>query len=362
MFYLKYRPQKINELDLVEIREGLARVLLSPRLPHAFLFAGPKGTGKTSAARIIAKAVNCQTKRTGPNRYEPCNRCSICKSITHGTALDLIEIDAASNRSIDDIRNLREKIKLVPTETKYKIYIIDEVHMLTTEAFNALLKTLEEPPFHAIFILCTTAPEKLPATIVSRCLRFNFRRGKLAEVVRSLNKVVKGEKLRVADGVLEEIAKSVDGSFRDGQKLLEQLSLQKRKITSKMVKSEIGKSRGYRPEILLSLLAKKNTRAALNELNNAVEAGVNLQSYTQGLLSLLRDCLLSAIGSSGEMVSFQFDRLQIVRLIELFSRAGRELKTAMIPQLPLELVIIEYTSEEKTSRIVARRDSSEVEE
>ena len=345
MFYLKYRPQKINELDLLEIREGLTRVLSSARMPHAFLFAGPRGTGKTSAARIIAKAINCQSRKS----FEPCNRCSICKAITNLTALDLIEIDAASNRGIDDIRELRKKIKLATTELKYKVYIIDEVHMLTTEAFNALLKTLEEPPVHAIFILCTTQPEKLPATIISRCLRFNFRKGRPKEVVRSLKKVVKGEKLKVEPEALSEISHYVDGSFRDAQKILEQLALRKRKITVAMVQEEVGKSREYRPETLLGYLVKKDTKLALGEINKVVEAGVNLRYYTEGLLEILRGCLLQSVGYSDKnadkVTPCQIEKVQAVRLIELFIRAGRELKTAIIPQLPLELAIIEYTSE-----------------
>lgn len=348
MFYLQYRPQKISELDLKQVREGLARVVSSGRVPHAFLFAGPRGTGKTSAARIIAKAFNCLKRPiTRPGlRFEPCNRCSLCKKITAGTALDLIEIDAASNRGIDDVRDLREKIKLAPLKAKYKVYIIDEAHMLTMEAFNALLKTLEEPPKHAIFILCTTQPEKLPETITSRCLRFNFRKGKIKEIVRCLKKVVKGEKLKVQEGVLEEIAKEVDGSFRDAQKILEQLSLSGKKITKKMVREEIGKSRQYRPEILFQHLAKKNTQEAIKEINRAVEGGVNLKSYTEELLEILRDCLLQSVGLSQSEKEYPLplERDQVVRLIELFMRAGKELKTAIIPQLPLELAVVEWCS------------------
>lgn len=338
MFYLKYRPQKLSELDLIEIRESLLRVLASRQRLHAFLFAGPRGTGKTSAARIIAKAVNCQ-HRQGP---EPCNRCRLCKSITSGTALDLIEIDAASNRGIDDIRNLREKIKLSPVEAKYKVYIIDEVHMLTTEAFNALLKTLEEPPEHAVFILCTTEPQKLPETIISRCLRFNFRKGRLPEVVHCLQKVVVGEKLKAEKEALSEIAKYADGSFRDAQKILEQLSLAGKKITLETVRKEIGKARGYQPARLLQLLAAKDTQAALTELDKVVEAGVNLRSYTEDLLDLLRDCLLWSVGFFKKEIPCELTRAQALRLIELFAGAGREVKTALIPQLPLEVAIVKW--------------------
>ena len=198
-FYLKYRPQKLADLDLREVREGLLRIVKGGKFPHALLFAGPKGTGKTSAARIFAKVVNCQNPKDG----EPCNQCDACREITKGTAMDLIEIDAASNRGIDDIRALRETIKLSPVKLKYKVYIIDEVHMLTLEAFNALLKTLEEPPTHAIFILCTTEPDKLPETIISRCLRFNFRKAKIEEIVEGpLKRAVENESFEVEDCLL----------------------------------------------------------------------------------------------------------------------------------------------------------------
>src|SRR3990167_7835570 len=175
VFYLKYRPQKASELDSEEVRKKLSSVLSSKRpFAHAFLFTGPKGLGKTSAARIVARVVNCTNRK--PGEIEPCNRCLQCKSIIEGTNLDVLEIDAASNRGIDEIRDLREKIRLSPVSATKKVYIVDEVHMLTTEAFNALLKTLEEPPGHVVFILCTTEIHKVPGTIISRCLRIQFKK------------------------------------------------------------------------------------------------------------------------------------------------------------------------------------------
>ncbi|PIV01497.1 DNA polymerase III, subunit gamma and tau, partial [Candidatus Shapirobacteria bacterium CG03_land_8_20_14_0_80_39_12] len=186
-FYLKYRPQKFLDLDSSEAREELLKIFKSEKIPHALLFSGPRGIGKTSAARIVAKAVNCEkvqsTEYKEHREFEPCNQCDSCISITNGTNVDILEIDAASNRGIDDIKELREKIKLSPASAKYKVYIIDEAHMLTPEAFNALLKTLEEPPKHAIFILCTTDPEKLPKTIISRCQRINFKKASNKEIV-----------------------------------------------------------------------------------------------------------------------------------------------------------------------------------
>src|SRR6266581_3023021 len=234
VFYRKYRPQIIDDLDNQVVRERLLAVL-SKGLPHAFLFTGPKGLGKTSAARIVAKAVNCEKI----DRIEPCNACEQCISITNGTNLDVLEIDAASNRGIDEIRDLKEKIRLSPLSAKKKVYIIDEVHMLTTEAFNALLKTLEEPPAHAMFILCTTEPHKVPATITSRCFHIAFKRATDEELVRSLKRIKEGEKLEVDEDALFAIAKMADGGFRDAAKILEELAskAQEKKITKEFIES-----------------------------------------------------------------------------------------------------------------------------
>src|SRR3989338_5228486 len=189
VLYRKYRPQRLSELDLEDVREKLAKIVGSSFRPHAYLFSGPKGTGKTSAARIVAKIINCETSSN--NKGEPCNKCESCVAIREGRYLDVLEIDAASNRGIDEIRDLREKIKLAPVSAKYKVYIIDEVHMLTNDAFNALLKTLEEPPAHAQFILATTEADKLPETIISRTTRINFQKASHGELRQSLDRVIK---------------------------------------------------------------------------------------------------------------------------------------------------------------------------
>src|SRR3990167_2836421 len=235
-FYLKYRPQKIAELDLQKVRENLARILGSGNTPHAFLFSGPRGAGKTSAARIVAKAINCEHNNPSPiTRHpspigDPCNECATCVAITNGSSLDVIEIDAASNRGVDDIRSLREGVKLATAGAKKKVYIIDEAHMLTNEASNALLKTLEEPPAHVTFILATTNPEKLIETIRSRATNIAFRKANDEEVITSLGRIVKGEKIKIGKGELALVAKAADGSFRDGAKLLEQLTSEQRKF------------------------------------------------------------------------------------------------------------------------------------
>lgn len=347
-FYLKYRPQRFSELDSTDARESLIRTFKSGTFPHAFLLSGPKGIGKTSAARLVAKAVNC----LHPKKGEPCNRCSVCREITAGTAIDLIEIDAASNRGIDDIRDLKEKIKLSPAVCHYKVYIIDEVHMLTNEAFNALLKTLEEPPAHALFILCTTAPEKLPPTIISRCTRFNFKKASTAEIVKSLERVVKGEKLFAEKGVLSAISIScfVDGSFRDAHKILEQLSLGQKEITLLAAQNFLGQNKELSVEILLDFLARRKVKPAFKEIDRVVQQGADLIIYTQNILNYLRQSLISKIGIGEENELSLLSLEEIKKLIILFSKAFNELKSSPIPQLVLELVVVEYCCPNEVQR------------
>ncbi|KKU58383.1 MAG: polymerase III, subunit gamma and tau protein [Candidatus Amesbacteria bacterium GW2011_GWA2_47_11b] len=314
--YLKYRPQKISELDLVSAREMLEKVLKGKSLPHAWLFSGPRGTGKTSAARILAKEVNGNDK-------------DLNLEIEVGTCTDVIEIDAASNRGIDEIRELRDKIKLAPMRAKYKVYIVDEVHMLTTEAANALLKTLEEPPAHAIFVLCTTDPEKLPETVISRCTRVQFKRPTIAEIVAKLKIVAKGEQESIRVEELEMIAKAARGSFRDAIKILEQVIL-----SDKPVKEVLGLLEFAEPRTLIELIKTNETKKALEFINNFVAEGVAPREFIERAVEELREQLLETMDKS------------LLPLIEGLERAYERTKTSAVPQLPLEIFVIENSKHE----------------
>ena len=327
-FYRKYRPQIVAELDLDVVRTFFERILSSGQVSHAYLFTGPKGAGKTSAARILAKIVNCKRNQE-KKLHEPCNQCDKCVSITNGTNVDVIEIDAASNRGIDDIRDLREKIRLSPVAASKKVYIIDEVHMLTMEAFNALLKTLEEPPSHALFVLATTELQKVPATIVSRCIRLHFPNASDAEVARSLTKVAVGEKLQVEEGVFEAIAHTADGSFREAIKVLEQLTLGEGKITLERTQNELGQRGDLAPGGFLQSVLARDADKAFLELKRLEQQGVNWQVFVRGALEELRHDL---------------SKPEVREIAQRLMQAAREMKEAPIVQLPLEILVAEFCS------------------
>lgn len=339
--YRKYRPQKLSELDSSEVRDRLIRVFSSSFTSHALLFSGPKGTGKTSSARIVAKVLNCEKK--GKDN-EPCNKCETCISITNGRNLDVLEIDAASNRGIDEIRDLREKIKLAPVSATYKVYIIDEVHMLTTEAFNALLKTLEEPPTHAVFILATTEPEKLPSTILSRCINFNFKKATVVELVHCLKRVVAGEKIDVSEELLSKISESADGSFRDATKILEQAILENA-VTLEKLTLLLGRD-SLTSEKFLKLLSGGNLKEILSQINKITSEGVNMRFLVEDILRLLHQILLiqhevEEVKSDFDLATV-FDTKEVLTLIKLFQRVFVELKNTTMPQLPLEVAVVEW--------------------
>ncbi len=374
-FYLKYRPKTIAELDLDFVREQLGKILSSNNFPHAFLFSGPKGLGKTSAARILAKTINCKArglwqvadskKKKAVSRkprakrppatcqVEPCNKCEVCQSINKGTALDILEIDAASNRGIDDIRNLKEGIKLAPNSLTYKVYVIDEVHMLTTEAFNALLKTLEEPPPHVVFVLATTEPHKLPETIISRCMHIRFQKATVKQIERSLQRIVRGEKLKIDKPSLELIARHSNSSFRDAAKILEQLSYEGKKIDLEKVETLVKQSGEFNLLKWTEFLLKKDVEGCFKMLGEAVEKGVDLKWLVIQTLEKLRQFLLGKYGLARDkrlatcladrQVGRQLSTKDLIHLMELVNKAGVDLKSAVVPQLPLELAIVEWS-------------------
>lgn len=339
-FYLKYRPRKIDDLDLAKVRENLGAMLKSGSFPKSLLLVGPRGGGKTSTARIIAKVVNCQNNK---NLGEPCLECEMCRSIEKGSAVDILEMDAASNRGIDAIRDLREKINLTPVQATFKVYIIDEVHMLTTEAFNALLKTLEEPPQHAMFILCTTEEHKIPETILSRCTKITFYKASSEEVKRSLMKVVKGEKLKVDKKVLDYLAENVDGSFREGHKLLEILS-QEKVIDLDSVKKVLGQSKGTNIELMAELYLEGKTGMVLEELRKVDEAGVDWLVMVRDLLDHLRGILKAEYGIGEKKKDFGVSRVR--QVLSVLAKAALEIKGAVIEVLPLEIAAVELGKDE----------------
>ncbi len=339
--YLKYRPQTIDELDLEGVRETLTNIIKSGNIPHSFLFSGPKGTGKTSAARILAKIINCTNlgkKGLANASWEPCNKCSSCLSIMNGSNIDVIELDAASNRGIDDIRSLKEGIYLSPAAAKKKVYIIDEVHMLTVEAANAFLKTLEEPPDHVIFILATTNPEKLPETVISRLVRVDFTKANAKEVARQLNRVAKGENIKITSEAIEKISSLADGSFRDAVKILESLSLKTKDIAIKDIKEE---NFGNFFEVLKThdLPAQEGAKKALEFIENLIKNGISIKNFSGKILSDIHTSLLAKNGI-GEDNLPNFSLEELINLNELITNAKKE--NSPIIQLPLEIAIIKF--------------------
>lgn len=363
-YYLKYRPQSLNDLAGQEIvKKTLNLAFQNNKLSHAYLLAGPRGTGKTSTARILAKMVNCKGKNP------PCNECSICLTITDGSNLDLIEIDAASNRGIEDIRALREKVKLSPTSGKKKVYIIDEVHMLTTEAFNALLKTLEEPPAHALFILATTDASKLPQTILSRVQRLDFKLATVNQLFETLEKIVKMEKIDIEEGALRLIAKSGEGSFRDAIKLLDQLSSLE-KITLKSVEEDLKSTSFAAGLALLKNLASHDGKMGLSLVLELIKNGADTKDLIISLMDSLRNLVFIKNGLGEELVKpnqgvdkYQefvnlaeiYSNKELIRQIEILQNAFEKLKFSTIPSLPLELAVVEICGEE-ISKTVENRE------
>lgn len=287
--YRKWRPQGFDSLVGQEaVRIALTNALETGRIAHAYLFAGPRGTGKTSTAKILAKAVNCEHGPT-PN---PCNKCQNCVRINDGTSMDVFEIDAASNRGIDEIRDLREKVAFAPVNGRYKVYIIDEVHMLTTEAFNALLKTLEEPPPHVIFILATTEPHKIPATIHSRCQRFDFKRVTDSDIVKRLREVADGSGIAADDDALQLIAVQADGGMRDALSLLDQCGVMAERVSAETVRSVLGIVGREALRELVKAVGEGNVPKSLELLEALLAGGKDVKQIITELAEYLRAVLL----------------------------------------------------------------------
>jgi DNA polymerase-3 subunit gamma/tau len=273
VFHLKYRPKKLSELDLPEVSKTLSMIMESKERPGSFLLAGPKGAGKTSAARILAKSINCEK----PNGVEACGKCANCLEIETGASIDIIEIDGASNRGIDDMRMIKERAYLLPSRLKIKVFVIDEVHMLTKEAFNALLKILEEPPKHTLFILCTTDPEKIPETVLSRLVRVDFRKGSREDLRRSLERVIKAEKLLVEKEAVELLIDKSDGSFRNLHKTINEVWMENgKKIGLKQVEEYFaGRVGNYNGKQLEEDLCFGKTKKILETLEKIATKGVD---------------------------------------------------------------------------------------
>ena len=357
--YRKYRPHNFDNLiGQDHVKNTLINAIKNDSIAHAYLFTGPRGTGKTSTARLIAKALLCSNLKED---YEPCDECEFCKDVSSGRLIDLIEIDAASNRGIDEVRDLKEKIKFAPSRAKYKVYIIDEVHMMTKEAFNALLKTLEEPPSHAYFILATTEIHKIPETIISRCQRFDFKRISEKCLMTRLSYIAQKEAVEADTEALAIISHYVNGGLRDAIGLFEQLTTDK-KLTHEHVKEILAVTDNNLLESLIEFLINNETSKALKTVNDVYGQGSDLKQFTHETIELLRKKMLENISSN----KAEADRY--LNMIEIFQEAQQNLESS-IPQLSLEIAIIkiagpveikkkEEKAEEKIEKVVVEENKN----
>lgn len=364
--YRKYRPKTFDDLlgqpSIIQILKNAGRL---NKIGHAYLLSGPRGTGKTTAARLIAKTANCETRRQNQKFQalgEPCNECRVCLEINEGRALDIVEIDAASNRGIDEIRNLKDAVRVAPTSYLYKVFIIDEAHMLTKEAFNALLKTLEEPPSHVILILATTEIDKIPATIASRTQRFHFKRASAPQIIGKLQKIAEIEGMKIDNDAIELISAAAEGSFRDAESLLEQMlnfsvPSSGEKISLQDVEQMIGKTGSAKIAAFAEKLLKNELDEALKILNEIQEGGYNLAQFCKDLIHHLRRALVLKLEPAMENI-FQneitkteletlkkqagnFKTEKHIQLIKNLINAYGQMRYSPFPIIPLEVSVVE---------------------
>ena len=348
----KWRPQLFEEvIGQRHITQTLQNAISQKRVAHAFLFTGARGVGKTSSARILAKALNCEKGL----RINPCNQCTNCQEVTHGTSMDVIEIDGASNRGIDEIRELRESVRYTPAKSRYKIYIIDEVHMLTKEAFNALLKTLEEPPPHIIFIFATTEPHKIPATILSRCQRYDFKRIPFREVIGSLKRIVEEEEIQISQRGLLSIAQESEGSLRDAQSLLDQaIAYAGKNIHDEDIAEVLGLIDRKILSDAIEAIADRDVERCMEVIEHVYHFGYDLQHFSRELLQYLRNLILIKVSQHPEGLmelpeeefmllkkqaeKFKFDQLN--HLFTLLLKGEQETAQSTFPRTMLEMTLI----------------------
>jgi len=356
--YHKYRPQIFADvIDQEHIVQTLINQIINDKVSHAYLFSGPRGVGKTTTARILAKSLNCANRK--PDSAEPCNDCSSCTEIGTSSSIDVIEIDAASHTGVDNVRqNIIENSQFKPTHSKYKVFIIDEVHMLSTAAFNALLKTLEEPPKYVVFILATTDPQKLPATIVSRCQRYAFTKVPVKMMIKSLENIAKQEGVKVDDEVMSRIARKSEGCLRDGISLLEQLMASgDKKITAESASLILPSANIELQLEFTEYLTDKQQSESLNFLDKLTREGLNISYFSHEFIEFLRVLMISSVDmtlAEQELdinkeqkqqianINNKLSETEIISLLDLAIKRDSEIKNSVLPQLPLEMLVIEW--------------------